>query len=187
MATDDGDHDARERQLEALDRLSQRFGTSLSDAFSRNVAEGRRLDGVLQSLGRTLLSATLRASLQPLQGALRSGVSGLFGGGDGVTALARGGVLAGGRPTPFARGGVVAAPTYFPLGRSLGLMGERGAEAVVPLARGSDGRLGVRAGGGRPVAVTVNIQASDVESFRRSESEVAASLARAVSRGQRGL
>ena len=66
-------------------------------------------------------------------------------------------------------------------------MGERGAEAVMPLARGPDGRLGVRAGGGRPVSVTVHIAAGDVESFRRSESEVAASLARAVARGQRGL
>ena len=89
---------------------------------------------------------------------------------------------------PFAHGGVVGAPTYFPLGRGLGLMGESGAEAVMPLARGPDGRLGVRSGGGgRPVSVTVNIATPDAESFRRSEAQVSASLARAVARGQRGM
>ena len=56
-------------------------------------------------------------------------------------------------------------------GGAIGLMGERGAEAIMPLARGPDGRLGVVAQGAdaRPVSVTVNIAAQDVESFRRSE------------------
>jgi phage-related minor tail protein len=66
-------------------------------------------------------------------------------------------------------------------------MGERGAEAVMPLARGPDGRLGVRGGGARPVSVTVNIATPDADSFRRSEAQVAATLARAVARGRRGL
>ena len=89
---------------------------------------------------------------------------------------------------PFAQGGVVGAPTYFPLGRGLGLMGEQGSEAVMPLARGPDGRLGVRgAGGGSPMTVTVNIATPDADSFRRSEAQVSAALARAVSRGRRGL
>ena len=60
----------------------------------------------------------------------------------------------------------------------------------MPLARGPDGRLGVSAvdTGGRPVQVTVNIAtADDADSFRRSEAQVAAALARAVARGQRGL
>ena len=86
---------------------------------------------------------------------------------------------------PFAAGGVVGAPTYFPMRGGLGLMGERGAEAVMPLAREPDGRLGVE-GGGRPVSVTVNIATPGRRGFRRSEAQVAASLARAVARGQRG-
>ena len=89
---------------------------------------------------------------------------------------------------PFAQGGVVGAPSYFPLGRGLGVMGEKGAEAVMPLARGPDGRLGVRSGGGgRPMSVTVNVSTPDAESFRRSEAQVSAALARAVARGQRGM
>ena len=90
---------------------------------------------------------------------------------------------------PFADGGIVASPTYFGAGGSLGLMGERGAEAIMPLARGPNGQLGVVANGGtaRATHVTVNIQTPDVESFRRSETQVAAALARAVARGRRGL
>ena len=48
---------------------------------------------------------------------------------------------------PFAAGGVIGTPTYFPLPRRLGLAGEAGPEAIVPLTRGSDGRLGIAMSG----------------------------------------
>ena len=64
-------------------------------------------------------------------------------------------------------------------------MGEAGPEAIMPLARGPDGRLGVRGGGG--VSVTVNIATPDAAGFQRSQSQVAALIARAVARGQRNL
>jgi phage-related minor tail protein len=186
------DLDARQRQLETLDRLAQRFGTSLSRALSGGAADGKRLDTALSSLGRTLTNAATRAAMRPLQATLRKGFESLFKsvfdlGGSGAAAFAKGGVV-NGRVTPFASGGVVAAPTYFPLRGGLGLMGDRGAEAVMPLARGPDGRLGVRAGGAaRPIAVTVNVTTPDADSFRRSEAQVSAALARAVARGRRGL
>jgi hypothetical protein len=50
--------------------------------------------------------------------------------------------------TAFARGGIVDRPTLFPMARGMGLMGEAGPEAVMPLARDALGRLGVRARGG---------------------------------------
>ena len=62
----DQDLERRQRQLEQLDRLAQRFGTSLSTAFAKNAADGRRLDDVLNSVGRTLLNASLRAAMKPL-------------------------------------------------------------------------------------------------------------------------
>lgn len=176
----------RARQLETLDRLAGRFGTTLSAAFARNAAAGRQLDGVLGRLGTRLASAVTRAAVKPLQGGIQSLVKGALDAGTEETPFARGGVLAGGRVVPFANGGVVAAPTYFPMAQGLGLMGERGAEAVMPLARGPDGRLGVAAAGGaRPVSVNVTIATPDAESFRRSQAQVAAGLARAVARGQR--
>ena len=82
----------------------------------------------------------------------------------------------------------MAQPTFFGNGGNVGLMGERGAEAILPLARGPDGRLGVAASGqGGPVNVTVNIATGDAESFRRSQVQITSALARAVARGQRGL
>jgi phage-related minor tail protein len=66
-----------------------------------------------------------------------------------------------------------------------GLMGEAGPEAIMPLARGPDGRLGVQSAGGRPVTVVIYISTPDVQGFQRSQSQVAAQVSRALSRGQR--
>ena len=186
------DLDARQRQLETLDRLAQRFGTSLSRALSGGAADGKRLDTALSSLSRTLTNAATRAAMRPLQATLRKGFESLFKslfdvGGAGAAAFAKGGVVSRGQVRPFASGGVIASPANFPLRGGLGLMGERGAEAIIPLARGPDGRLGVRGGEARPIAVTVNVTTPDADSFRRSEAQVAAALARAVARGKRGL
>ncbi|MEL7026725.1 MAG: phage tail tape measure protein, partial [Pseudomonadota bacterium] len=61
-------------------------------------------------------------------------------------------------------------------------------EAIMPLSRGPDGRLGVQmAGGRRPVNVVMNISTNDVEGFRRSETQIAAQLNRAIRRGERNL
>lgn len=194
-----GDGPARIAELKELTRLSRQFGTSLTDAFARGAVQGRGLDGVLRGLGDRLSQIALRSAFRPVEGAIGSALDGLakaaagaFGGtflGGSLVPSAKGNAFGSGRVLPFADGGVVAAPTYFPLGRDTGLMGEAGAEAVLPLARGPDGRLGVRAGGGDapPVAVTVNIATQDVASFRRAEGQVASALARAVARGRRAL
>ena len=90
---------------------------------------------------------------------------------------------------PFAAGGVIGAPTYFPLSSGgLGLAGEAGPEAIVPLTRGADGRLGVAmAGQAAAPNVTVHIATPDVASFQRSEAYITGQIARAVARGQRSL
>jgi phage-related minor tail protein len=65
-------------------------------------------------------------------------------------------------------------------------MGEAGPEAIMPLARGADGKLGVRGAGGG-THVTVNISTPDVAGFKQSQSQIAAMMHQAVTRGQRNL
>ena len=55
----------------------------------------------------------------------------------------------------------------------------------MPLRRGPDGNLGVIGAGGGSVNVTMNISTPDVDSFRRSQAQVAAGLGRVLSRGNR--
>lgn len=181
-----------QRHLETLDRLAQRFGASLSGALGSGTVQGRQLASTLGGVADALTSALAKSATSTLSDGLRDATRSLTGdliasSFGGALPFAKGGVISGGTVTPFADGGVVAAPTYFPLGRGLGLMGEAGSEAVMPLARGPDGRLGVRSAGGGATSVTVNIAATDAESFRRSEAQVSAALARAVARGRRAL
>ena len=62
---------------------------------------------------------------------------------------AKGNVYAQNGIVPFAKGGVVDKPTLFPFAKGAGLMGEAGPEAIMPLKRSQDGRLGVEAAMGR--------------------------------------
>src|SRR5262249_57585602 len=107
-------------------------------------------------------------------------LDGLFAGGDSSES---------GHAIPFATGGVIGAPAYFPLSPGgVGLAGEAGPEAIIPLARGSNGRLGVAmSGAGQSPNVTIHIATPDAQSFRRSEAYITGQIARAVARGQRGF
>ena len=172
--------------MEDLERRSQRFGSALTSALQAATTGGKGLDGVLQVLGTRLSNIALSAGLKPLENMLSSAVSSLTSGAGSLFAFANGGVP--GRVTPFAEGGVVSSPTFFPMGGDMGLMGEAGSEAILPLKRGADGSLGVAsAGGGGGTQIVFNVTASDAASFRRSEGQIAAMLARSVGRGQRGL
>jgi phage-related minor tail protein len=175
-----------QRALDDLDRLGRRFSNTLSTAFTDIALKGKGLNDVLRSLALSLSQLVLKAALRPLTDQLASAFSGLLQGGLG---FAKGGVLQQRLPMPFASGGVIQSPVTFPLANGrVGLAGERGAEAILPLARGPDGRLGVAAqGGAGAVSVTFNVATPDADSFRRSEAQVAAMVARAVALGQRNL
>lgn len=166
-----------------LSRQASTFSTAISGAFRSAVAGGRDFEAVLNQLALRLAGIALDRAFQPLSNIIGGAVGGVFSG----FGLADGGIVANGRLKPFARGGVIASPTVFPLRGGMGLAGEAGAEAVLPLARGSDGRLGVAGGGERPTVVNVNISTPDTDGFRKSEAQVTAMLARAVGRGRRGL
>ncbi|MFN3867615.1 MAG: phage tail tape measure protein [Hyphomicrobiaceae bacterium] len=180
------DTSALTRSLTDAEYLGRRFSASLVDAFEGIAVKGRSLGDVLRSLALSLSNMVLKAALRPLEQSFGNVLAGMFAGATGFT---NGGAFAQGLPVPFARGGVIQTPIGFPIGNGrMGVAGEGGAEAIMPLARGPDGRLGVVAsGGGTPINVTVNVNTTDAESFVRSESQVAAMLARAVAFGQRNL
>lgn len=173
--------------------LSRSLGSSLRSAFEGLVFDGAKVSDVLLDVGRSLSSSVFQAALAPVQGAIGSGVQSLVQGGlsslfGGLLPFAKGGAVSSGRVRAFASGGVVGGPTYFPMRGGLGLMGEAGPEAILPLARGADGRLGVRGGaGGGAVQIVMNVSTPDVEGFRRSQSQIAAGVTRALRRGQRNL
>jgi tape measure domain-containing protein len=73
---------------------------------------------------------------------------------------AKGNVYAQNGIQAFARGGIVNGPTLFPFAKGIGLMGEAGPEAIMPLRRGRDGNLGVMSSGGGTTNVVVNVDAS---------------------------
>jgi lambda family phage tail tape measure protein len=61
-------------------------------------------------------------------------------------------------------GRVVSSPTVFPFANGIGLMGEAGPEAILPLKRGRDGKLGITSSNGGSMQ-TVNVyQTNNIDS-----------------------
>lgn len=166
------------------------FSRAMTGAFTASVVGGKQFDDVLRSLTLRLSNLAVRLAFKPLESSISSGISSLIsgfsGGGSEAAAINRLKMASGG-VKPFASGGVIGTPTYFPMmDGGVGLAGEAGPEAIMPLKRGPDGRLGV-AGAGGGNSVTIQIATPDLDSFRRSENYITGQIARAVSRGQRGL
>jgi phage-related minor tail protein len=168
--------------------MSSSVSTSIRRAFEGVLFDGKRLSDALAGIGRSISGSVLNQALKPVQGAIGSvvgrGVQSVLG---GVLPFAQGAAFGAGRVAAFAHGGVVDGPTQFPMRGGVGLMGEAGPEAIMPLTRGADGKLGVRAGGGGSVQVTMNISTPDAAGFQRSQSQIAAEMNRAIARGRRNL
>lgn len=185
-----------------LKRINDSFSTAgrgaskLETTLSRGVAkaidgvvlDGMKLSDALRTVAQSMIDAAWKAAVKPVSsqvgGLLASGVSSLFG---SFSPFADGAGFAQGRVMPFAKGGVVSSPTTFPMRGGTGLMGEAGPEAIMPLTRGADGKLGVQAqgGGGQGVTIVMNINTPDAQSFQRSQSQIAARMSHALGRGAR--
>lgn len=168
-----------------LGSLERGFSSGLRRAFDQLILDGASLSDVMGDLADKMLNTVYAAAVNPvtdhfgglLAGGLNAAVAGLMPFADGAS-------FSQGRVTPFAKGGVVSSPTLFPMRGGTGLMGEAGPEAIMPLSRGPDGRLGV-ASDGRAVTVNMNITTPDVQGFQRSRSQIATQMSRALGRGQR--
>ena len=85
----------------------------------------------------------------------------------------------------FAKGGIVTQPTLFAYGSggsgNFGLMGEAGAEAILPLKRGRSGNLGVEASGGATnIVVNVDASGSSVEGDEADGKSLGLALSAAI-------
>jgi hypothetical protein len=166
--------------------LEKGLSSGLRKAFDGVVFDGDKLSDALRNVAGSMMKATYNAAMKPVTnhfgGMLAQGVGGLV---QGILPFADGAPFSQGRVMPFATGGVVSSTTPFGMRGGMGVMGEAGPEAIMPLARGPDGKLGVRGGGGGGASIVMNISTPDAQSFSRSQSQIAAQMSRALSRANR--
>jgi len=175
----DADTSGLEDQLKQVQLSGKQFSASLTTALDGLVLKGKSLNDVFATLALSLSKMVLNAAFKPVTDGLGSLVTGLLSGGS----LSTGSAPATGLPSPFASNGLIQSPAAFPV--TAGQTGRRAA-AIVPLAGGPDDRSG-KAPAASGMNVTFNVQATDAESFARSQTQIAAMLSRTVALGQRNL
>jgi TP901 family phage tail tape measure protein len=143
------------------DSMMEAFSKRLSDMLVAWILTSDKMEGAGSIGGGSSLISTIMGLFSSggsasSTAALNTGsmVGGVFQAG---MANALGNIFSGGRVVPFAKGGIVMNPTFFPMANGTGLMGEAGPEAVIPLKRNSDGKLGVSSEGGGHAPINVNI------------------------------
>lgn len=151
--------DKTKEKMKEIQDFSNKTKQTLEDGFTgafEDIMEGTfSLKDTLGKIFKSIISEMIRVFI------VRQALNGIFGGSGGFGGgFAKGGAFNNGVQA-FAKGGVVDTPTTFPMqGQKTGLMGEAGAEAIVPLKRTASGELGVQQS---PVNVQViNNNSSDV-------------------------
>jgi hypothetical protein len=161
--------------LKEQNNLAKDLGMTFTSAFEDAIVSGKGFSSVLQGLAQDLSRIVVRKSItEPLGNALSSSLSkiswsSLFGNADG-------GVYTSPSLSAYS-GSIVSSPTLFKFangaGFNTGLMGEAGPEAILPLKRGSDGKLGVQGGGNVQVVQHISIDA------RSDQATIMAAMVRA--------
>lgn len=149
--------------MKQLNAATAQFGSTLSKAFASGIAQGKSFDEILKGLGQKLLELSLRAAFKPLEGLMKGVMGSLTG----------------------AVSSLFSAGTQSLFGSASSLFGGGGGKAVSSMGSLFGG--GASFAQGAPVTVNMAVTTPDAESFNRSEAQVSAALARAVSRGQRSL
>lgn len=166
--------------------LEKGLSRGLRRAFDGVAFDGMKLSDALATVARSMVNTTYNAAMKPVTnhvgGLISQGVGSLV---QGILPFADGAPFSQGRVMPFAQGGIVSTTTGFGMRGGMGLMGEAGPEAIMPLARGPDGKLGVKGGASGGTTVVMNITTPDVQGFQRSQSQIAAQLSRALNAGNR--
>ena len=141
----------------------------MEDALVKFVTTGK-LD--FKSLANSIIADMARIAIQKM---ITKPLMGMFG-------FAQGGVFSGGEQlTAFGKGGVVSKPSIFPFADGIGLMSENSPEAIMPLKRGRDGKLGVEASGNSTsISVSVDATGSKVEGDEPNARELGNLIAAAI-------
>ncbi|MBG6164973.1 lambda family phage tail tape measure protein [Labrenzia sp. EL_195] len=159
-----GSVDQAKLAIEGLNTKTNEFGEGLAQVVESGLNSFGNALGTLVTGGQVDFKAMIDSMVKdlvklmwqllivkPLMNMLTGGLGGGLGGlgGLGAGMYADGGAFSGGREIQaFANGGVVNKATMFPMsGGKTGLMGEAGPEAIMPLTRGANGKLGVQAAG----------------------------------------
>jgi uncharacterized protein YcbK (DUF882 family) len=159
-----------EQMIEDLERIKVRGFDSLTSAIHDVVMGTKSLEDAFRDMSKAIISDIIQMTIRML---IFQAISGMMGGPSaGGGAIRRffggppsfnGNVFSHGNIVPFRKGGVVDQLSFFPMGGGkMGSMAEDGPEAIMPLARDSSGRLGVRTdGGSAPIEVHVTVEASE--------------------------
>jgi len=149
--------------------------SELNSAFA-SVLDGTKTLGeaLLDFASNVLAQVAQDLFAQQFSKPIAAGIAGIF--------AADGRVFNSAGVTPFAKGGVVGGPTIFPFANGVGLMGEAGPEAIMPLARGADGRLGVTAANGNsaPSVIINNYSGQDATASSDSAGNLVVEIGRAI-------
>ena len=176
-----------QESLNLQDNLEELAVTSinkLADGFAELAVSGKASFGdlarsILADLQRMIIKALFFKALFALAPGLESFLG--FEKGGVVEKSAKGNVFAKNKIVPYASGGVIDKPVIFPMARGMGLAGESGPEAILPLKRGRGGRLGVESSGGvGNVVVNVDASGSSVEGDNAQASALGKMLGAAV-------
>lgn len=154
-------------QMNLVDAVEQRTANAMTGmlmgtkSFSEGIKEfsSSLASSIISDLIRIAIQAQITNALTGLMGGFAGGSSGAASGAKagkvGVKANAKGDVYSSPSLSQYSNQ-VVSSPTLFAFAKggtpNLGLMGEAGSEAIMPLKRGPDGSLGVRATGSNSVA-----------------------------------
>jgi len=156
----------------------------MEDALVKFVTTGKlNFSDLARSIIADLTRMFVRAAItKPLFSFLFPGLAngGVVSGGE-IVPSAMGNVFAKNKIVPYAMGGIIDRPTLMPLANGAALAGEAGAEAIMPLKRGANGKLGVQASGGvGNIVVNVDASGSSVEGNSQQSAELGRMLGAVV-------
>ena len=147
--------------------IENTLATSMASAIEGLIDGTKSLSESLSGVLRQMASLLLNFGTKSLMGS--------------IFPSANGNVYANNKIVPFASGGVVNKPTIFPMANGMGLMGEAGPEAIMPLRRGANGKLGVEASGGvGNVVVNVDAAGSNVQGDQPNAKALGSAIGAAV-------